>query len=239
MRRRRKQTELPFRTWGGKRKGAGRKPGPGRKGLVSHLSRPSHDSEHPVHITMRALSGRPNMRAQVVFRKVRACIGRAHRGGLRITHFSVQRDHVHLIVEAPDRRGMARGLQGIASGIARAVNHLVRRSGRFWRDRYHRRDLASPRAVRNAIVYVTMNFRKHEAHDESVLVILDPRSSAVWLDGWDTRAGPWLADLRCAPLVRELRIDDPPVAQSSTWLGAIGWKRRGLIAPEEAPRSPG
>jgi putative transposase len=179
------------------------------------------------------------MRAQVVFRKVRACIGRAHRGGLRITHVSVQRDHVHLIVEAPDRRGMARGLQGNASGIARAVNHLVRRTGRFWRDRYHRRDLASPRAVRNAIVYVTMNFRKHEAHDETALTVLDSRSSAAWLEGWQPRAGPWLGELRRIRLVQEMPSDRPPVTQSSTWLGASGWKRRGLIAPEEAPRSPG
>jgi putative transposase len=188
---------------------------------------------------MRALTGRPNMRAQVVFRKVRACIARAHRGGLRVTHFSVQRDHVHLVVEAPDKRGIARGLQGIASGIARAVNRVVRRTGRFWRGRYHRRDLASPRAVRNAIVYVTMNFRKHVAHDETVFGVLDARSSAFWLDGWHERAGPWLQALRRMPLVREITPDRAPVAPSSTWLGGTGWKLRGLVSPEELPRSAG
>jgi putative transposase len=186
---------------------------------------------------MRAFSGRANMRAQLVFKQVRACIGHAHRGGLRITHFSVQRDHVHLIVEAADKRDLARGLQGVASSVARAVNHIAGRHGRFWRDRYHRRDLTSPRAVRNAIVYVTMNFRKHGAHDADVFRMLDARSSAAWLDGWDSRAGPWVAALRDVPLVRELRSDCPPVARSSTWLGAIGWKRHGLIAPKELPRS--
>jgi putative transposase len=178
------------------------------------------------------------MRAQLLFRRVRACLARAHRGGLRLVHFSVQRDHLHLIVEAPDRRGLARGLQGIASGIARAVNHTTWRSGRFWRGRYHRRDLTTPRQVRNAVVYVTMNFRKHEAHDETVFRALDSRSSAAWLEGWQSRAGPWLAALRGMPLVRELGADHAPVTPSSTWLGAIGWKRRGLIAPDELPRSP-
>ena len=239
MVRRKGQTTLPFRSWGGKRAGAGRKPGPGRKGLVSHLSRPSHDADHPVHVTMRALAGRSNMRAQLVFRKVRASIARVHRGGLRVLHFSVQRDHVHLIVEAPDKRGLARGIQGIASGVARAVNHLVRRSGTFWRGRYHRRDLTTPRQVRNAIVYVTMNFRKHEAHDETAFVVLDARSSAAWLEGWHARAGPWLEALRHAPLVREVPPDRPPVTPSSTWLGGTGWKRRGLIAPNEMPQGAG
>jgi putative transposase len=186
---------------------------------------------------MRALSGRPNMRAQLVFRKVRASIARVHRGGLRVLHFSVQRDHVHLVVEAPDKRGLARGLQGIASGVARAVNHLVHRRGTFWRGRYHRRDLATPRAVRNAIVYVTMNFRKHEAHDETAFTVLDTRSSAAWLVGWEPRAGPWLEALRETEIVRELAPDPAPVAPSSTWLGKTGWKRRGLIAPSEVPRS--
>jgi putative transposase len=150
-----------------------------------------------------------------------------------VTHFSVQRDHLHLIVEAPDRRGMARGLQGVASGIARAVNRMGGRSGRFWRDRYHRHDLVTPREVRNAIVYVTMNVRKHSTRDPAVRHALDPCSSAAWLAGWETRAGPWLAALRGTVLIREVEI--PPVAPSDTWLGAVGWKRLGLIAPEELP----
>jgi putative transposase len=186
---------------------------------------------------MRVLSGRPSLRSQIPFRKVRACIARAHRGGLGVIHFSVQRDHVHLIVEAPDKRGMARGLQGIASGIARTVNGLVRRSGPFWRDRYHRRDLTSPRAVRNAIVYVTMNFRKHGAHDPDVYAVLDTRSSAAWLDGWNARAGPWLEALTQVAVVRE-SMGAPPVTGPSTWLCKTGWKRRGLISPDERPRSP-
>jgi len=231
----RAQLELPVRTWGGKRAGSGRKALPERKGMIAHLRRPSHDARHPVHVTMRAVPRQLNLRAELVFRRVRRCIARSHRGGLRITHFSVQRDHVHLIVEAPDRRGMARGLQGVASGIARAVNRMGGRSGRFWRDRYHRHDLVTPREVRNAIVYVTMNVRKHVTRDPAVRRALDPCSSAAWLGGWDPRAGPWLASLRAATLVRELTPDDPPVAPSDTWLGTVGWKRHGLIAPEELP----
>jgi putative transposase len=186
---------------------------------------------------MRALPRRLNMRAQLVFRRVRRCIARAHRGGLRVTHFSVQRDHVHLVVEAPDRRGVARGIQGIASGIARAINHMAGRRGPFWRERYHRHDLVTPREVRNAIVYVTMNLRKHAALDPLVRKTLDACSSAAWLSGWSPRAGPWLEALRHSPLIREVAPNDAPVASSDTWLGKTGWRRWGLIGPEEVPHS--
>ena len=46
------------------------------------------------------------------------------------------------------------------------VNALVGRRGKFWRERYHRRDLASPRQFRNALVYVTFNRRKHARGSE-------------------------------------------------------------------------
>jgi putative transposase len=160
----------------------------------------------------------------------------------------VQRDHVHLIVEASDGTQLARGMQGLASAIARAVNRVVGRRGRFWRDRYHRRDLHTPRQTRNAIVYVLMNFRKHTPEDAiEVLHGLDPRSSAAWFDGWDSRAGPLVAAVQQACAAAFPRdgargggrtaVTPLPVRPAETWLGASGWRRLGLIRAEERPAS--
>jgi hypothetical protein len=47
-------------------------------------------------------------------------------------HFSVQGNHVHLLVEAGSRSALVRGLQGLAIRMARAVNwkkHALRGSG--------------------------------------------------------------------------------------------------------------
>jgi len=86
----------------------------------------------------------------------------------------VQDDHLHLIVEADDTQVLARGLRGLAIRVARAVNRALNRRGAVWGDRYHARALTSPRAVRNALVYVmprsvaqcfawlaTVGWRKH------------------------------------------------------------------------------
>jgi putative transposase len=228
-----KQLDLPLPTWGGRRAGAGRKRGPGREGLVPRTARPRHDPRNPVHVTKRA-AGAPDLRAQVPFRAIQTFLGRvSRRETIRVLHFSVQRDHIHLIVEASGSEELARGVQGISSGIARAVNRAVGRRGPLWRDRYHRHDLTTPRMVRNCIVYVLMNFRKHASEDAIPhLQELDSRSSAAWFDGWDPRAGPLVAAVRRRGSVSEV---PSPVSPPGTWLAARGWRRLGLVGAHERP----
>jgi putative transposase len=229
-----RQLGLPLSTWGGRRAGAGRKPAPGRKGMVPRSKRPRHDPRHPAHVTLRA-GGAPDLRSQVPFRAIRLCLARtARRRSLRVVHFSVQRDHMHLIVEAVEGTPLARGMQGLSSHIALAINRAVGRRGKLWRDRYHRHDLTTPRMVRHSIVYVLMNFRKHTPEDAiDSLRQLDWRSSAAWFDGWDPRAGPLLEIVRRRSGTPDLA--SRPTCPAQTWLGAHGWRRLGPIRPEERP----
>jgi hypothetical protein len=78
-----------------------------------------------------------------------------------VLHFSVQHDHVHLLVEADGHTGLRRGIQGLAIRIAKGINRALHRHGRIWADRYHSRTLNTPREVRHALVYVLQNWRKH------------------------------------------------------------------------------
>ncbi|HEV8549964.1 MAG TPA: transposase, partial [Polyangiaceae bacterium] len=101
------------------------------------------------------------LRSQHVFPSVRLALLRAARRdpeAFRVLHYSVQHDHVHLVVEARDQRALSRGMQGIAIRVARYVNDLLMRRGALWADRWHGRALKTPREVRNAIVYVLANF---------------------------------------------------------------------------------
>src|SRR5437764_14061704 len=93
---------------------------------------------------------------------------------------AAQTDHLHLIIEADDRTRLSDGVRGLAVRVARAVNRALGRRGAVWGDRYHARALTSPRAVRNALVYVLMNRRKHCEGERG----LDPCSSALWFNGW-------------------------------------------------------
>jgi putative transposase len=224
---------------GGARKGAGRRRSKAREGFEDHVARPRLDGRHPVHVSMRAKRGCPSLRVQGIFKRLRARIAAAPRDGFRVVHFSVQHNHVHLIVEADDRVRLWRGIQRLAQRMAWDVNAVTpRRHGSLWRDRYTRRDLTSLRQVRNALVYVLMNIRKHAITPEEVAVsslTLDPRSSAAWLDGWDPRAGPWLEAL--ANELDEDGFRERPISVPRTWSLRTGWKRHGLIRPNEAPKT--
>jgi REP element-mobilizing transposase RayT len=165
------------------------------------------------------------MREPVLFRELRRRIGDANRSQrlrdvFRIVHFSVQGNHIHMIVEASDPRALSRGVQGLAVRLARRTNALLEIRGGFWGDRFHSRELTSPRAVRNAMVYVLMNAKKHGIRCDG----LDPLSSALWFhDGFTPRLEP--------------RAEPPPVRDARTWLCSVGWRRHGLLRVDERPRA--
>jgi REP element-mobilizing transposase RayT len=191
-----------------------------------HRARPAHYHGNPVHVTLRARRRAPFLRAERPFRALREAIGRASRGDFRVVHYSVQPDHVHLIVEAHDRRSLSSGVRGLAIRLARQLNRAVRRNGGLWGDRWNGRALRTPREVRNALVYVIANFRKH-VHDATEPV--DACSSAPWFDGYVDVPEQLLVALRLAAGV------DPPVREARTWLGSVGWRRRGLVGARERP----
>lgn len=160
------QTSLTFRTHGGARPGAGRPSKHGRAG-ASHATRSAHDHHHPVHITLRVVGSVGNLRRRDTYLAIReATIITARREDFRIIHMSIQRDHVHLLVEADDKHAISNGVRGFSISAARQINKAIsarpggdyeRRTGRVFADRYHARPLTTPRAVRSCLRYFRVN----------------------------------------------------------------------------------
>jgi putative transposase len=90
-----KQLSFELPTWGGKRKGAGRKPN-GPRAAVSHESRATVVSRHPVHVTLRVLPHVWNLRSRRCFSAISAAfVDVCERADFRLIHFSVQGNHIH------------------------------------------------------------------------------------------------------------------------------------------------
>jgi putative transposase len=96
---------------GGKRRGAGRKPKGTRAG-ERHCVRPGFRPHHPLHVVMRVASAVGSLRRRKLYKAMRdATITAALRERFRIVHISLQRDHVHMLVEAEHKGTLARGMQ--------------------------------------------------------------------------------------------------------------------------------
>jgi putative transposase len=221
-RERSRQMRLPLavaKTWGGARKGAGRKPR-GRPSMP-HVTRPKIDPRCPVQVTIRATPGLPSFRSARVFGALRRAIARASVDRFRVIHFSIQQDHGHFIVEGDEARRARGGVHGLAIRLALAVNRALGRRGKVVGDRYHARPLKTPRHMRASMVYVLLNFRKHLRAPACI----DPRSSGPHFPGWQH-----------APVA----IDDAPAtALPETWMARIGWRRAGgPLRVEEHPVQP-
>ena len=105
-----------------------------------------------------------NLRSQRAFRIVGPAIAKAaERFGVRIVHFSVQGNHVHLIVEAVETKALSRAIQGFSIRVARGLNRMMKRTGRVLDDRFHAHVLRTPTETRRAVAYVRHNHRKHLA----------------------------------------------------------------------------
>ncbi len=142
-----------------------------------------------------------------------------------MVEYSIQTNHLHLIVEGSDRTGVARGVAGLCIRIARGLNRLWCRRGAVFADRYHDVVLRNPRQVRNALLYVLQNARKHGTR----FARTDPFSSGPSFRGW-ARLSPGNPDPR-GPRARA------PTAAARTWLLSRGWLRHGRLTWSGSPRA--
>lgn len=221
MRRKPEQLELDRIRHGGRRRGAGRKPG--ANPCIRHRSRNRFTALMPCHVTLKIRDGVPSLRTPRFVREMEHSFARScERGAFRLVHYSLQSNHAHLIVEAENREALGRGMKGIGSRLAKAVNRVFKRSGAVLADRYHVHVLRTPHEVRNALAYVLLNARKHATRAGrtfSGAFAVDPASSGRWFEGWKRLVGE---SNPAAPPA------ESPVAVPRSWLLAIGWRREGL-----------
>ena len=216
----------------------GRRPQAERVGFMPHETRSVHDKNHPVHVTIRRVALGPSFRAQIVCAAIRSVIAGLKRKGVHVLHYSVQENHLHLMVEGRSAADLSNQMRTLFSRIAFAVNAVAQRRGRLFRDRHHRHALKTPREVRNALIYILFNDRKHRAlrpagaGAAAAALTLDRCSSAYWFDGWSPSDKP--PDGVLLPPI------EAPTSKPETWLASWGWHRGAperLVRFSETPRS--
>jgi hypothetical protein len=200
----------------------GRKP-TGRRSDPRHRTRPPIRASQPQHVVLRVTREVGTLRRRKAYRAVRGALLRcaAVRSDYRVVHVSLQRTHVHLLVEADDRRALARGMQGFAISAAKRLNReLGRARGDVFAFRYHATAITTPAQARNALAYVLNNWRRHRA-DRYSIARVDPYATAYAFEPWRVARPP--------------SEDALPVVAATAWLFTDGWRRAGPIYMGEVP----
>src|SRR5262245_24142125 len=144
MKKKIRQQEFGFVNWGGKRRGAGRKP-KGERAGVSHAKRPRLPTRFPVLVTMKMCEGLETLRAKDVHAIIRAAIAAGRREDFRVVEYSLQNDQCvqeRLTCSAGDRPAGARAKGPVAW---MASEREIDRSEPI--DEISVRGIASPRAA--------------------------------------------------------------------------------------------
>jgi REP element-mobilizing transposase RayT len=243
-----------------------RKPGPKPKARAGapHTKRPELKSRHPVHVALRVVDAIGSLRKRHMYKALReATIAIARRelhdderNAFRIVHISIQRNHVHLIVEAQHKMALSRGMQAFQISAAKHLNRAVslksiraafgakwrsdaryraamrdRRRGTVFPDRFHQEIITSPKQARHALAYVLNNWRKHREDRVGLAATwkVDPFSTGVQFDGWKERASA-LTYMNYRDTYQPMFVYLP-----KTWLLYEGWRKHGLISFDEVP----
>ncbi len=214
--------------WGGKRRGAGRK---NRSGEVSHSRREKVDFRKPLHLTLKLKDSRWSLRCEEMSAAFKSSAKGAKKFGLRILHFSLLKDHLHILVEAQDNDHLARGMRSFGARFGKAVRKIVGGRGSVFQGRFHLRVITNPTQMRNTLIYVLHNFSKHAR----LLKHIDRYSSAPHFDRWrellGRAAGSILEELiqscRASAVDNQRgKVDLPEfLCAPRSWLAREGWAR--------------
>lgn len=158
-----KQRAFDLRSWGGARRGAGRKP-QGQRSGGAHRARERFRGVRPVHVSLRAAPHVWNLRSERSFGVIHGALeDTQRRPGFDVVQYAILGNHLHLIVEADGSSRLSTGVRALAVRLARRLNRMMGRTGPVFEARFHAHVLRTPPEAKNAARYVASNHRNHLA----------------------------------------------------------------------------
>jgi REP element-mobilizing transposase RayT len=120
---------------------------------VAHERRERVSLRTALHINFKV---RFSIRNKVCLGHLKKAIQNARSHGLKVLHFSLQSNHVHLLVEAVDNEILTRGMRSLTVTFAKRMGR-----GRIQLERYHLHVLRTLQETKNAVNYVLFNHQRH------------------------------------------------------------------------------
>jgi REP element-mobilizing transposase RayT len=190
-------------TWGGRRENSGRMRI--KSAGVAHRSREKVSMRTPVHINLKLSH---SLRNGTGIAALRRSVENA-RKYLKILHYSLETNHIHLIIEAKDNEHLEMGMRSFTNTFVKMIG-----KGSLQKERYHLHVLRTREEVRNAFRYVIMN---HLNHTKMNSIKADLFSSLHTLDLKET------ARLYQVSIIETKKLRPVDLDQPSSWLAKQGF----------------
>jgi REP element-mobilizing transposase RayT len=210
------------KNWGGKRAGSGRK---NLSRTINHMKRGRVNFDFPFHVNQKLAPDLPNLRTAHFHRQLVTAIKAAHKFGLRVIHYSVLKNHIHLICEARNNADLGAGMRSLFGRISRIVRRISTKpiDGSVFRGRYFLNVIRDPRHMRRTLEYVLFNKARHQ----KVIEHIDTFSSAAAFSSWKALLGRRLNGLIQEQIENLKPLKDPflklGVSPPKSWLAWNGW----------------
>jgi REP element-mobilizing transposase RayT len=141
------------------RKGAGRPAihDPG----IRHTGRPKLKKSASLHLTVKVRKNKADIKNKSILMILKRAIQNARKQGLKVIHYTLEYDHVHLLIEADNNFVLGKGMQAFGVTMAKAINRAKKLSGSVYKTRYHFRQITGTKELKNVMMYIFKNGLKH------------------------------------------------------------------------------
>ena len=137
----------------------------GRKAIhapsIRHRKRAEIKKPSSLHLTIKIAKNKAGVKNKQILKVLKRAILKGRSAGIRIIHFTLEYDHIHLLVEADCKIKLGRGMMRFGVTLAKGINHYRRDQGQVYKHRYHQRFITSRRDLKNVMNYIFHNGLKH------------------------------------------------------------------------------
>lgn len=185
-------------------------------------------ARHPLHVTIRLRDGLPNMRTRRGAQIIKNAIVGAQNCGVRILHFALLSNHIHLIIEPRGAEIFFNAMKSLTSRLGihirrwaatRVTKKLDALGFGLFRGRYDVQVIKTPQQMKHALKYVLLNPAKHFKKAP----YLDMFTSGVVFTNWKKLIGYELPATSKFKLLENKLRDF--LASPTLWLSDVGWMK--------------
>ena len=140
---------------------------------IRHIKREIIHRPTSLHLTIKVRENKADIKSKRILKALHHAILRARLKGLRIIHYTLEYNHVHLLVEASENKILQRGMLALGISFSKAINKFKCLKGAVYKHRYHFRKINSSRELKNVLHYIFHN----GIHHKRTKSLIDPFNS--------------------------------------------------------------